>query len=217
MNSSNSGMESEQGTEDTSRMTARDRSRVETHRRLIDAGRELFVANGLARTTAAEIARKAGVATGTFYIHFKDKEALLEEAWEEVFQRIGGQMLWIANPVARLSRESVLENARTNAEVLLSSVEARADAFSFWFGPEVAASSAGEKIVFRWAEGIETRLRVEIAQGAVLNGVDPTVAAQAIVGMFVRTLLWWVRDKNRASREAVITTLTMYQVSVYSF
>lgn len=51
------------------------RRRLQSRRRLLDAAREHFVAHGYDRTRPQDIARAAGVATGTFYLHFRDKEA----------------------------------------------------------------------------------------------------------------------------------------------
>ncbi|HSG89665.1 MAG TPA: TetR/AcrR family transcriptional regulator [Pseudomonadales bacterium] len=50
------------------------RRRLQSRRRLLDAARELFVEHGYDRTRPQDIARHAGVATGTFYLHFRDKE-----------------------------------------------------------------------------------------------------------------------------------------------
>ncbi len=43
------------------------------------AGQERFEAQGYAGTNIGDIARAAGVAHGTFYVHFESKEALLDE------------------------------------------------------------------------------------------------------------------------------------------
>lgn len=47
---------------------------------IIEAARELFAQQGYEETTVAQIARAAGVAVGTVYLHFQDKHAL----WVEV-------------------------------------------------------------------------------------------------------------------------------------
>ncbi|MCA8889561.1 MAG: TetR/AcrR family transcriptional regulator [Parvularculaceae bacterium] len=49
------------------------RSREES---IIDAAFEMFVARGFAKTTTAEIAAAAGVAEGTLYLYFNNKEGL---------------------------------------------------------------------------------------------------------------------------------------------
>ena len=38
-----------------------------------------FIARGFAATRLDDVAKRAGVAKGTIYLHFKDKEALFEE------------------------------------------------------------------------------------------------------------------------------------------
>lgn len=47
--------------------------------RLLDAALKLFVANGLERSSTAEIAREADVAAGTLFIYFPSKMALISE------------------------------------------------------------------------------------------------------------------------------------------
>src|ERR1700742_1003309 len=46
---------------------------------IVDAAMEEFVARGFAATRLDDIARRAGVAKGTIYLHFKDKESMFEE------------------------------------------------------------------------------------------------------------------------------------------
>jgi len=54
-----------------------------TRRRLLDAGRGLFAEFGPHAVTSHAIAEQAGYASGTFYLHFKDKLALFRELAEE--------------------------------------------------------------------------------------------------------------------------------------
>ena len=46
---------------------------------IVDAAFDEFVARGFTATRIDDIAKRAGVAKGTIYLHFKDKEALFEE------------------------------------------------------------------------------------------------------------------------------------------
>jgi AcrR family transcriptional regulator len=46
---------------------------------IIDAALEEFIARGFAATRLDDIAKRAGVAKGTIYLHFKDKESMFEE------------------------------------------------------------------------------------------------------------------------------------------
>ena len=52
-----------------------------TRQRLIRAALELFTSRGYYETTTAQIAKKAGVAEGTIYRHFRSKQQLLNELY----------------------------------------------------------------------------------------------------------------------------------------
>jgi AcrR family transcriptional regulator len=56
----------------------------ETHRRLVDAAERVLRAKGLARATTKEIAREAGLAEGTLYLHFADKLDLIRAVQEKL-------------------------------------------------------------------------------------------------------------------------------------
>ncbi len=50
-------------------------ARGDTRKRLLDAASSLFIAKGFYATRPQDISRAAGVGHGTFYLHFKDKQA----------------------------------------------------------------------------------------------------------------------------------------------
>lgn len=61
--------------------SASNRAERATARRaaIVAAGLDEFIARGFAATRLDDVAKRAGVAKGTIYLHFKDKEALFEE------------------------------------------------------------------------------------------------------------------------------------------
>jgi AcrR family transcriptional regulator len=60
----------------------------ETRRKILDTAKGLFTQKGYARTNSKEIARLAGVATGSFYAYFPDKGAVFLEITEEYYREI---------------------------------------------------------------------------------------------------------------------------------
>ncbi|TPQ28461.1 TetR family transcriptional regulator [Bradyrhizobium guangdongense] len=52
---------------------------AERRQAIIEAALEEFIARGFAATRLDDIAKRAGVAKGTIYLHFKDKESMFEE------------------------------------------------------------------------------------------------------------------------------------------
>jgi TetR/AcrR family transcriptional regulator, repressor of fatR-cypB operon len=61
--------------------------------RLLQAALELFVEKGFHGTTIPEIARRAGVATGTVYLYFDGKERLVNAILARVKGRLTDQLL----------------------------------------------------------------------------------------------------------------------------
>jgi len=53
---------------------------------LLGIARRRFTADGYGKTPVSAIVREAGVAQGTFYLYFKNKQALLTELRREVFR-----------------------------------------------------------------------------------------------------------------------------------
>jgi AcrR family transcriptional regulator len=63
-----------------------------TRERLRAAALSLFVHKGVAETTTRELAALAGVAEGTIYRHYKSKEDLVRELFEDNYFRFGGAL-----------------------------------------------------------------------------------------------------------------------------
>ena len=182
--------------------TAPARSRAETRRRLLAAGVALFAENGLHGVTSAQIARRAGVASGTFYLHFPDKEALFHEiafaALAELRERQDR-----ASAGAKLgSREYI----RVRTEEFLTFAEEKRELIRMVFGRAESAGLADEvreAVVPEIQRWLERRVR----EGSVPGDLHPAVAAQAHAAVLTRVIAWWVEDPSRATREEVIATL----------
>ena len=64
-------------------MATTDQQRREKRERIIDAAVEVFAAKGFRSARIADIARRAGVADGTIYLYFRNKEDILLSVFEE--------------------------------------------------------------------------------------------------------------------------------------
>src|ERR1700743_120947 len=65
--------------EDTAPASNRATRAAERREAIIEAAMEEFIARGFAATRLDDIAKRGGVAKGTIYLHFKDKESMFEE------------------------------------------------------------------------------------------------------------------------------------------
>lgn len=62
-------------------------------KQLLDAGRLLFAEKGFEATSIAEIAAKAGMAVGAFYLYFRSKQQLLVALMNELLERLAAVAL----------------------------------------------------------------------------------------------------------------------------
>jgi AcrR family transcriptional regulator len=79
----------------TGRPSKRAIGATERRAAIIAAGLDEFTAKGFAATRLDDVAKRAGVAKGTIYLHFKDKEALFQEL---VRTALGPLIARISNP-----------------------------------------------------------------------------------------------------------------------
>src|SRR5687768_11247739 len=68
----------------------RERERGEVRRKILDAARELFTADGYERVTMRRIAEAIEYSPTTIYNHFKDKDDLVDALCHEEFRQLLG-------------------------------------------------------------------------------------------------------------------------------
>ena len=73
-------------------LTEKAADKVATLDRLRQAARELFVDLGYHETRPQDIAKRAGVASGTFYLHFADKQQAFLDFAEQAQNELLGLM-----------------------------------------------------------------------------------------------------------------------------
>lgn len=180
---------------------------AQTRSRLLEAGRRLFARHGPDAVTSHAIAAEAGYASGTFYLHFKHKQALFQELADEAASELESRLAAVA--AADLDPRQLVE---AQSEALVGFAEDHRDLFRIVFQPGGDAAETGARVLARLARGVSARRRAAIALGHAWDCLDSDVLAQAIVGMWVRVLSWWVEDPTRASRDDVVRTLVHVQL-----
>jgi AcrR family transcriptional regulator len=190
------------------RESAAERSRAQTRARLLAAGRELFAERGLHGVTTHDIAARAGVAAGTFYLHFRDKRELLRVIAGETIAALR-QRLERAMRSARSAREGV----PAFCEALVAFAEEHRERVRILFSRDGDAAAVQADVLSELAASLAEARRQRIATGEMPAELDPEVLSQALVGLLARVIAWWVEDPSRASRESVARTLTRIQLS----
>jgi len=179
------------------------RSRTATRARLLEAGTELFAAEGLHAVSSARIARAAGVASGTFYLHFKDKHALFHEIVFAAFAQLRERQAR-----ARAAADSDPEGQlRASTTELVAFAGENRSLISIVFGPDREAASVGEDVLGAILPDLEAALGARAAAGELPGRLHTGVAAQALLGQTARVIAWWVEDPGRASSDEIVDSL----------
>lgn len=200
---------------DRPRISAAERSRRATRARLLESGRLLFAKQGLHGVTTHDIARRAEVAAGTFYLHFKNKREVFREIVDgsvsELIERVDNAATPFRDETNHLSDLEGFVTAQ--AEAMVGFAEDNREIIRILFSADTDAAAIGSDVLDLLAATIAEGRRELIAAGVVPHDVDPAVLGQAVVGIWAQVLSWWSQDPSRVSREVLIQSLTRIQLS----
>lgn len=172
-----------------------------TRHKLIGAGAKVFAADGVQGARIADIAREAGVAIGTLYTHFADKDALFIE-----LMRAGK-----VSVIEGLIQARETSNTRAGRDrAAMEGVVAFAQIYGSFFRLLLARGS-GDPMQREVVDAI-TDLRVaELiegqAEGWARRDLDPQAAARCEVGAVFHLLDWWIDNPDRFTPDQLVEQL----------
>ena len=157
-------------------------------KQILEAGRELFMAQGFADTSMDQVTAKSGVSKATVYNHFPSKEKLFEEAVrsraEEVFAALPKLDPTITNP-----EEMLTDYFHTLLQVLLSEEGA---GMCFLLLSEGRRFPDNARLIYESGFGRGLREMAEFLAGldtvGTLQVPDPHWAAEKLLGMVMPPL-----------------------------
>lgn len=178
------------------------------HQQIIEAAVRVFARNGYYNSRVSDIAREAGVASGTIYLYFKTKDEILVSLFREKMAawvaHVRDEIADESDPVAKIRRLvalhfSVLEKDPALAEVV--QVELR-QGHKFFRGASAHEVSA-------YFELIGTVLEEGQAAGVFRDDVPVKVATKVLFGAMDQMATSWVLGKRKhrltEAAEAVAT------------
>jgi len=189
------------------RESAGARSRAATRERLIESARALFAEYGLRGVTTHEIAKGAGVAAGTFYLHFSDKRELFREIATESVAVLRERL-----QKAVASARDVATLTRAHSTAMIDFAEDHRDLVRILFSADADAVAVCADLLNELAGVVAQNRRERQLAGSASPRLDAAVLSQALVGMWARVVAWWADDPSRARRDVVIETLTRIQL-----
>ncbi len=159
-------------------------SGIDRRKSILLAAKEIFLAEGYARTTMRRIAGALGITPTTLYLHFPDKDALMQAICDEAFAKLGAAMARAtqnaADPFAAFKGvfdayiEFGLAHPREYRLVFMTEPPPGASAHRPGIGRDYDPNDRGAQAF----AGFEALVRRLIANGVFRDG-DPAILAEA--------------------------------------
>jgi TetR/AcrR family fatty acid metabolism transcriptional regulator len=193
-------------------MGRRDENKASKLRRLEEAGLRAFLEHGYAGASIEQIAADADVARGTFYLYFRDKEALFAALVDRLMDPLLAAVKEGRDELARCTdTPSTLPVYAALGLRIAAVLQAHLDILRLYLA-EARSAAAGGAIVRERNVELE-RLIEAILEDAVARGLlrshDTRVAMNAILGAIERIALQILAGDRALEVDRVPTELTI--------
>jgi TetR/AcrR family transcriptional regulator, cholesterol catabolism regulator len=170
----------------------RERKKRARRERIYEAARELFLEQGYAATTVAQIADTADVARTTFFNHFESKAAVLREMTGEVSAHLEAMLKQeLARPA---SAERRIRQFATEAVHALGPTEGLAREVLL----ELLRTASGRGTALPYLASVREPFTAIVREGQdagdVRRDLDPALLAEVVIGLLNTALLGWLND-----------------------
>jgi AcrR family transcriptional regulator len=181
---------------------------AERRQAIIDAALDEFVARGFAATRLDDVAKRAGVAKGTIYLHFKDKESMFEELIRTAIVPLIGRLASPPPPGASVrgalegfARTFLQEVAATRRGDIIRLIVAEGPRF-----PGIADFYYRE-VISRGLAGMRALIELGIARGEI-SQPDLARFPQIVVAPAIVAVIW----KSLFERHSPLDAIEMLRV-----
>jgi len=168
--------------------------------KICDAAEELFAKNGFYATEIYEIAQRAGVAAGTFYVYFPDKVSVFLYLMDNL-----GRKLRSAIKQAKLEEPSALivEQERISIRVFFSFVREHFGLFRIVWQSQFVDAESFKRYYERFSSGYVNEI-VNAQQDGSVRSFDPVLLSYALMGIYsFVTLKFFVFDETEPDEAAI--------------
>jgi AcrR family transcriptional regulator len=181
---------------------------AERRQAIIEAALDEFIARGFTATRLDDVAKRAGVAKGTIYLHFKDKESMFEELIRTAIVPVVGR-LHAPPPIGGSVRDAVEGFARTFIQEVVSTRRADIVRLIVAEGPRFPAIADFyyREVVSRGLAAMHTLIELGVARGEIQHK-DLARFPQILVAPVIVAVIW----QSLFSRHAPLDATEMLRV-----
>lgn len=183
------------------------------YQRILDAAIEVIAEHGFFHSRVAEIADRAGVADGTIYLYFKNKDELLMAAIDSAFHRFIHRartaLAQIPEPREKLRRMAFLHLEGLGSDRNLAIVFQTELRHSLKF-----LGQFSHNLLVEYFDLIKSVVREGQEAGAFRTDISLTMAAHCFFGSLDEIVTTWILSDQDRNRDYHLSTLTDSVVSI---
>ncbi|MCZ8533100.1 transcriptional regulator, TetR family [Paenisporosarcina quisquiliarum] len=166
------------------------------YKQIIDAAIIVIAENGYHQSQVSKIAKQAGVADGTIYLYFKNKEEILVSVFEEKMEIFADNLKDIIQQ--EISSSEKLYKMIENHFMVLSSDHHLATVTQLELRQANLALRLRINAVLRnYLVLLDTILKEGIEQGEFDHSIDIRLARQMVFGTIDETTTTWVMNEHK--------------------
>src|SRR5689334_6846815 len=176
---------------------------------IIEAAMDEFIARGFAATRLDDVAKRAGVAKGTIYLHFKDKEALFEDLIRTAIVPLVNQLGAGPPPVGASVRDMIEGFARTFIQEVTTTRRGDIVRLIVAEGPRFPeiADFYYREVVSKGLAGMRAAISLGIARGEIQHK-DLAQFPQILIAPAMIAVIW----QSLFSKHAPLDANEMFRV-----
>jgi AcrR family transcriptional regulator len=182
---------------------------AERREAIIEAAMDEFIARGFAATRLDDVASRAGVAKGTIYLHFKDKEALFEELIRTAIVPLVNRLAAGPPPIGGSVRDMIEGFVRTFLHEVTTTRRGDIVRLIVAEGPRFPeiADFYYREVVSKGLAGMRAAIALGIARGEIRNK-DLAQFPQILIAPAMIAVIW----QSLFSKHAPLDAIEMFRV-----
>ena len=176
---------------------------------IIEAAMDEFIARGFAATRLDDVAKRAGVAKGTIYLHFKDKESMFEELIRTAIVPLLNRLAAGPPPAGGSVRDMIEGFVRTFIHEVTTTRRGDIVRLIVAEGPRFPAIADFyyREVVSKGLAGMRAAISLGIARGEIQHK-DLAQFPQILIAPAMIAVIW----QSLFSRHAPLDAIEMFRV-----
>jgi AcrR family transcriptional regulator len=178
-----------------------ERRRLQTRKLLVQSTLDLVLEKGFEAITIQNITDRADLGRGTFYIHFKDKEDIVWQAFRDLFQDFEKEA---HQQIDRYTPQAPYYGILN----IFRHAEKNRDLYRVMFGGQGSVVLTGRAQDFLVTVFLYDIHNAPVSPESDFN-LPEEFEAQMLTGIFSRLISWWLEKPNNYSAEEMAGMLYM--------